>query len=1106
MPFYRFLNDEADMVTGHDWEELDETDSDEEPLGPESSPSPSPPAVREPLIIDIPSAESDDEEIPHEQAESRRDEPGEPDKRSLPGDDAEPRRREAFPSQGQTVRETNNGIESVSRYNETRNEFLGNLVSSMVEKGGLFRDEEQADSFRRKLISSSIVHQTGREEEVNNDPLKQQARRSISTYTPRVGRTQVDNARQRSENSSTAYIPVDVSQDGDDLHSDPLEGDIVHEWTNEAQRLKGLTNSNVTNFRRRDEANPAPLNGAETSILAQQAKQQCNRRIIEIWGEEVYGKYIEPMEMGVSALSACRRLAIEHPDAVEGISCIRAAVMNRLVKRGRKRTAGDMFARPNDMIKALNMQPADRIALLKRGYQVDVKTGWLQPVEDDESNQDEEPVLAAWRTSAKVRRRMSQSVRHASTVVANQIPSITGRHLPKPNIMPIEVASSGMSRDVSDDEEEDLMAVSLPFVQSDIPDEDINDKIANVWSENKQVQAIPRKRRPSTSGSPQLPLHYPCQFCRASNKRCDGYVPCGGCVKSGIGYKCVYRGGRGGGAISAKALGIKRPSRVKVSHAGSRYRASAAQRGPSAIAVASVSQRPPFSDSHSATSRRRQHPSVKSRSLASTLAPAPCSATLLPRSGQFSVAKRPTRPKVQMVNADPKDERLVICEPCRRGHSRCNGMLPCQRCLESSRYQGAQCVYRKEQYVSAGSTNSAVVASSVSLRSAPAREAEMVLNSTARPSSHQQQKATISADEWSDTDSDDEIDGDISHEEGLDAEEKSTIAVPPTDVPAPFSVRHNRIPPHVQYAGGPPRLRDTNLSRIAHKYGEVGWTRKRAASEDPDLGDSYQFRRKRGKLGTPETAWKPSGRTAKQALGRDVDDRLNTRLASATSTSRRRLYDDEEDGQDSSVAAEPIIRPEHVPSTIREVFANLEHDIVLDIMPDIPGRGRRMLQGLGMKFKQPWEYSTRPESVRRREVSENRSDLETILELRESADKTALKRQVRNLQQDPDVQWDLMTAQEQEQLKEKKYAEVMAQRDLEGRSANRFMQRVTDLAVSCVGEKAMLGFLLQSHKARKKVLGLLEDFCRLDEDGKLRLVAGGDGDGPRHGNGGGAGR
>jgi predicted dinucleotide-utilizing enzyme len=113
-----------------------------------------------------------------------------------------------------------------------------------------------------------------------------------------------------------------------------------------------------------------------------------------------------------------------------------------------------------------------------------------------------------------------------------------------------------------------------------------------------------------------------------------------------------------------------------------------------------------------------------------------------------------------------------------------------------------------------------------------------------------------------------------------------------------------------------------------------------------------------------------------------------------------------------------------------------------------------------------------------------------------------LYRLVRNLQQDPDVRWDLMTAQEQEQLKEKRYAEVMAQRDQEGRSANRFMQRVMDLVVSCVGEKAMFGFLLQSHKARKKVLGLLEEFCRLDEDGKLRLVASGDGDGDGAGAGG----
>merc|ERR1712093_161187 len=110
-------------------------------------------------------------------------------------------------------------------------------------------------------------------------------------------------------------------------------------------------------------------------------------------------------------------------------------------------------------------------------------------------------------------------------------------------------------------------------------------------------------------------------------------------------------------------------------------------------------------------------------------------------------------------------------------------------------------------------------------------------------------------------------------------------------------------------------------------------------------------------------------------------------------------------------------------------------------------------------------------------LSENRSDLATLLELRERADQNALYRLVRNLQQDPDVRWDLMTAQEQEQLKEKRYAEVMAQRDQEGRSATQFMQRVMDLVVSCVGEKAMFGFLLQSRKAKQRVLGLLEEFC-----------------------------
>ncbi len=909
MPFYRFLNDEADMVTGHDWEELDETDSDQEPLGPESSPSPPPPSLHKPLIIDIPSAESDDEEISHEQAESRRDRPGEPDKRDLSDGEAEPRLRETFPGQRQIVRETDTGTYPVTYESEVRDESPGDLVSSVAENDGLFRDEEQAEMFRRQLISGGAVHRSGEEQEVDNNMLKQRPRGSLSAYVPPVGRKPEDNALQRSEDSSR-HSTADVSEDGEDFHSDPFEVDIVHEWTSEAQRLRGLANGNITNSRVRDETDPVPL----------------------------------------------------------------------------------------------------------------------------------------------------------------------------------------MPSDVSDDEEEDLTAIGLPFVQSDIPDEDIKDETANVWPENKRAQTIPLKRRPSTSMPPQLPLHYACQFCRARNRRCDGYVPCAGCVESGIGHKCVYRGGRGGGAISAKALGIKPAVRVKVSNAGSRYQASHARRLPSAIPVASVSQRPPPSGSRSVTSRSRQHLSAKSRSLASsTLARAPQSSPRPPRSGRFGVAKRPTRPKVQMVNADPEDIRLVICEPCRRGHSRCDGMLPCQRCSESPRYKGAQCVYRTGQYVSVGSTKSEAAASSVSLQSAPALVNGLVPDLTSRPGSHKQHEAATSPDEWSDADSDSEIDGDIAHEEELDDEEEPTIEVAPTGVPVPSPARRNGIPPPRQYAGGTPRLRDTDLPGTTHKYCDEPRRRKRAACEDSDIGHSLS-RQKRVKLGPPETTQKPSSGAGKRALGRDVEDRPITRSITATSTARRRSSDDEGDGHDPAVAEETMIRPEHVPSTIRQVFANLEHDIVLDIMPDLPSCGRHTLQGLGTKTKMPWAYSTKPAAVKKRELSENRSDLAMLLDLRERADQNALHRLVRNLQQDPDVHWDLMTVQEQEQLKKKRFAEVMAQREQEGRSANQFMQRVIDLVISCVGEKALFGFLLQSRRAKQRVLGLLEEFCRLDEDGKLRLVAGGNGD------------
>lgn len=66
----------------------------------------------------------------------------------------------------------------------------------------------------------------------------------------------------------------------------------------------------------------------------------------------------------------------------------------------------------------------------------------------------------------------------------------------------------------------------------------------------------------------------------------------------------------------------------------------------------------------------------------------------------------------------------------------------------------------------------------------------------------------------------------------------------------------------------------------------------------------------------------------------------------------------------------------------------------------------------------------------------------------------------------------------------------MKQRDEAGRSASFFANQLLDLATSCVGETAMLQFLMQSRKARLKVLGLFDDLVSLEEDGKLRLKAG----------------
>lgn len=66
----------------------------------------------------------------------------------------------------------------------------------------------------------------------------------------------------------------------------------------------------------------------------------------------------------------------------------------------------------------------------------------------------------------------------------------------------------------------------------------------------------------------------------------------------------------------------------------------------------------------------------------------------------------------------------------------------------------------------------------------------------------------------------------------------------------------------------------------------------------------------------------------------------------------------------------------------------------------------------------------------------------------------------------------------------------MEQRDSEGLSASCFAGQLLDLATSCVGPDAMLGYLMQSRRAKLKVIGLLDGLVQYDwNDGKLKVPA-----------------
>ena len=397
-------------------------------------------------------------------------------------------------------------------------------------------------------------------------------------------------------------------------------------------------------------------------------------------------------------------------------------------------------------------------------------------------------------------------------------------------------------------------------------------------------------------------------------------------------------------------------------------------------------------------------------------------------------------------------------------------MLPCQRCIAKASTTGEPCSYSKRYVPDASDGNGTAATDSGYSTLSPLTSALLGGNgSNGTPSRREAQPVTRHIISDSDTDNE-EACADIVHEE--DSIDNDTVEIAGPAKPTPS-------------------VRDSLLSLLKSRDNTASSsTRKRRASDslnEPHLPDSQQPALKRARLDSVETAWRPSGGAKRKA---NSEDRAVTRLS--TSTGKRPLYarpsllqsDGEDDKRDTEV------RPEDVPSVIREVFANMSQDVLLDIFPEKSGRGRMSFDRIRVPQKQPGDYSKGPEAVKLRERLARMSDAEHLLQLREKADSKALFTAMRQVREDPFSGWDEMTAAAQEALKVEKEREVQRQRDEWGRSANFYVGQLAKLATSCVGEEAMMRFLISDAAVRKRIVGLFHGLIDLEEDGKLRLRAG----------------
>ncbi len=459
--------------------------------------------------------------------------------------------------------------------------------------------------------------------------------------------------------------------------------------------------------------------------------------------------------------------------------------------------------------------------------------------------------------------------------------------------------------------------------------------------------------------------------------------------------------------------------------------------------------------------------------------------------GPASIAHSPIAnqiPNIRMVNADPSDTRVVFCNQCTKCHKTCDTMLPCDRCQirgighlcsYSARYVPATDPLSKAQTalmdlkLPAASDNGRTAQTDSGYSTLSPITSALLVETRPRGSPSKATAQPLTRHIISDSDSDDDAFADIVHED-----ETETIQVSRSNRPTPT-------------------VRDSIAQLLKSREGQsTSNAHKRKASEvfsTLDIAGFQQSSHKRVRRGSEEAPWRPSGGAKSTVRRREV--RPATRLS--TSTIDRRPYTG---SPTTAPLRKPLegfskddpapVPPEEVPSIVREVFANMSKDVFLDILPETSGPGAKAFKRLGVSMKQPDEYSMSVLAVRNRERRAEMSDLEAMLEVREKSDTDAKRRVTRAAAQDPLTQWESMSEAQQEDLRQARNSAIMKRRDDDGRSANYFANQILKLATSCVGETAMLQYLMQSRKARLKVMSIFDDLVKLEEDGRLRLIAG----------------